>query len=58
MHVHEGIGIITFSQENYYNTSNTIEGSSGSLKDPERHYRITYTYTIPDNEILKIIDNG
>ena len=51
LHVHNGVGIITFPRENYYDTNNTIEGSSGSLRDIERPYRITYTYNIPDSEI-------
>ena len=50
MHVHEGKGIIEFSKENYFEINNIIEGSSGSLRDSDRPFRVTYTYNVPDDE--------
>lgn len=49
--IHNGIGILEFPIDNYYETDNIIEGSSGSLFDTTRTFNIISTYTVPDNEI-------
>lgn len=49
--IHNGIGIVEFPIDNYYETDNIIEGSSGSLFDTTRTFNIISTYTVPDNEI-------
>ena len=50
---HEGVAALEFSKEHYNSTGNIIDGSSGSLFDSERPFRVTYTYNVPDSEIPK-----
>ncbi len=50
-YAHNGMATIEFNKENFNSTGNTIEGSSGSLSDSNRPFRVTYTYNVPDSEI-------
>ena len=52
--VHNGVATISFPKENYYETGNIIEGSSGSLFDETRLFRVIYTYNVKNSEIPKI----
>ena len=52
-YAHEGSATIAFDKGNFNSTGNIIEGSSGSIFDTERPFRITYTYNVPDSEIPK-----
>jgi parallel beta-helix repeat protein len=52
-YAHDGSATISFEKENFNSTGNIIEGSSGSLFDSERPFRITFTYNVPDSEIPK-----
>ena len=52
-YAHEGKATIEFPKENFNSTGNIIEGSSGSLFDSERPFRVTFTYDVPDSEIPK-----
>ena len=49
--VHNGMATIEFDKENFNSSDNIIEGSSGSLFDSDRPFRVTYTYNVPDSEI-------
>ena len=49
--VHNGMATIEFNKENFNSSDNIIEGSSGSLFDSDRPFRVTYTYNVPDSEI-------
>ena len=49
-YVHEGKADIQFPIENFNSTGNIIEGSSGSLFDSERPFKVTYTYNVPDSD--------
>lgn len=51
--VHEGVATIEFPAENYYETNNIIEASSGLLFDEDRQYSVIDTYNVPDSEIKK-----
>ncbi len=51
--VHNGVATIEFDKGNFNSTGNIIEGSSGSLFDSDRPFRVTYTYNVPDSEIPK-----
>ncbi|MCF0226252.1 MAG: hypothetical protein HUK28_02840, partial [Methanobrevibacter sp.] len=51
---HNGVATISFPKENYYETGNIIEGSSGSLFDETRLFRVIYTYNVKNSEIPKI----
>ena len=51
--VHNGMATIEFNKENFNSSNNIIEGSSGSLFDSDRPFRVTYTYNVPDSEIPK-----
>lgn len=46
-----GVGTVSFEKEYYESNNNTIEISTGTLINPDRIYKVLYTYTIPNNEI-------
>ena len=50
---HQGVATLEFSKDHYNSTGNIIDGSSGSLFDSDRPFRVTYTYNVPDSEIPK-----
>lgn len=52
-YAHDGLATISFDAKNFNSTGNIIEGSSGSLFDSDRPFRITFTYNVPDSEIPK-----
>lgn len=49
----DGVGNFSFNSGNYNSDKNTIEISVGSLIDSTyRTFKITYSYNVPENEIL------
>lgn len=54
-YAHEGEAVIGFPLKNFNSTGNIIEGSSGSLFDSDRPFRVTYTYYVPEDDYLDTI---
>ena len=54
-YAHEGEAVIVFPLENFNSTGNIIEGSSGSLFDSDRPFRVTYTYYVAEDDYADTI---